>query len=67
MNQIVLQASDLDGYLSEDDKNTIAVMDDKFAEAMELFPKLGPKFIIDAEQKNLLPLLNIGKESGLTK
>ncbi len=32
-----------------------------------LFPKLGPKYIIDGEQNNLLPLLNIGKESGLPK
>lgn len=30
----------------------------------DLFPKLGDKYIIDAEQKNLLPLLNLGKESG---
>lgn len=28
----------------------------------ELLPKLGPKYIVDADQKNLLPLLNIGKE-----
>ncbi len=27
----------------------------------ELFPKLGPKYIIDADQKNLLPLLNLTK------
>ncbi len=27
----------------------------------QTFPKLGQKLIIDAEQKNLLPLLNIGK------
>jgi membrane protease subunit HflK len=33
----------------------------------KLFPKLGPKFIIDGEQNNLLPLLNLGKESGLPK
>lgn len=33
----------------------------------ELFPKLGPKYIIDGEQNNLLPLLNIGKENGLQK
>ncbi len=26
-----------------------------------LFPKLGHKYIIDSEQKNLLPLLNLGK------
>ncbi|MBW1895757.1 MAG: FtsH protease activity modulator HflK [Deltaproteobacteria bacterium] len=26
-----------------------------------MLPKLGPKYIIDAEQKNLLPLLNLGK------
>jgi len=30
----------------------------------ELFPKLGPKYIIDSDQKNLLPLLNLGKQNG---
>ncbi|MEE8398357.1 MAG: FtsH protease activity modulator HflK [Desulfobacterales bacterium] len=30
----------------------------------ELFPKLGDKYIIDADQKNLLPLLNLGKVNG---
>ncbi|MGD2271451.1 MAG: FtsH protease activity modulator HflK [Desulfobacterales bacterium] len=33
----------------------------------DLFPKLGPKYIIDSEQKNLLPLLNLGKQSGVEK
>ena len=33
----------------------------------ELFPKLGKKYIIDADQKNLLPLLNLGKEGGAQK
>lgn len=33
----------------------------------ELFPKLGPKYIIDSNQKNLLPLLNIGKQDGVLK
>jgi membrane protease subunit HflK len=32
----------------------------------ELFPRLGNKYVIDADQKNLLPLLNLGKE-GVTK
>eukprot|EP00362_Geleiidae_sp_MMETSP1317_P001880 CAMPEP_0201286094 /NCGR_PEP_ID=MMETSP1317-20130820/114251_1 /ASSEMBLY_ACC=CAM_ASM_000770 /TAXON_ID=187299 /ORGANISM="Undescribed Undescribed, Strain Undescribed" /LENGTH=182 /DNA_ID=CAMNT_0047612595 /DNA_START=556 /DNA_END=1104 /DNA_ORIENTATION=- len=27
---------------------------------LEIFPKLGKKYIIDSEQKNLLPFLNIG-------
>ncbi len=27
----------------------------------QTFPKLGQKFIVDADQKNLLPLLNLGK------
>jgi len=27
----------------------------------ELFPKLGSKYIVDSDQKNLLPLLNLGK------
>jgi membrane protease subunit HflK len=30
----------------------------------EIFPKLGEKFIVDADQKNLLPLLNLGKSKG---
>ena len=33
----------------------------------DLFPKLGQKYIIDADQKNLLPLLNLGKEGGEQK
>jgi membrane protease subunit HflK len=28
----------------------------------DLFPKLGPKYIVDAQQKNLLPLLNLGEK-----
>jgi len=30
----------------------------------DLFPKLGAKYIIDADQNNLLPLLNLGKQLG---
>jgi membrane protease subunit HflK len=30
----------------------------------EVFPKLGPKYIVDAEQKNLLPFLNLGQSAG---
>lgn len=33
----------------------------------DIFPKLGPKYVIDADQKNLLPLLNLGKEGGIQK
>lgn len=33
----------------------------------ELFPKLGKKFIIDADQQNVLPLLNLGKQEGVIK
>jgi membrane protease subunit HflK len=33
----------------------------------ELFPKLGKKYIIDAEQKNLLPLLNLGPQGIVDK
>ncbi len=33
-----------------------------YLEAMlEIFPKMGTKYIIDSEQKNLLPFLNMGK------
>lgn len=31
----------------------------------EVFPKLGQKYIVDSEQNNLLPLLNLGNESGV--
>ena len=30
----------------------------------DVFPKMGDKFIVDADQKNLLPLLNLGKSEG---
>jgi membrane protease subunit HflK len=30
---------------------------------LEIFPKLGPKYIIDSDQKNILPFLNMGKEN----
>lgn len=33
----------------------------------DIIPKLGPKYIIDADQKNFLPLLNIGKQIGIEK
>ncbi len=32
-----------------------------------LLPKLGPKYIVDADQKNLLPFLNLGKQQGIDK
>ncbi len=31
---------------------------------MDIFPKLGDKYIVDADQKNLLPLLNLGRTEG---
>jgi membrane protease subunit HflK len=33
----------------------------------DLFPRLGNKYIIDEEQKNVLPLLNLGREKGAEK
>lgn len=33
----------------------------------DLIPKMGPKFIVDSDQKNLLPLLNLGKQMGVEK
>jgi membrane protease subunit HflK len=33
----------------------------------EIYPKLGNKYIVDAEQKNLLPLLNLGQPQGGAK
>jgi len=33
----------------------------------DLLPKLGNKYIIDADQKNFLPLLNLGRQEGVKK
>ncbi len=33
----------------------------------DLFPKLGQKYIIDSDQKNVLPLLNLGKQDRIGK
>jgi len=33
----------------------------------DVFPKLGQKYIIDADQKNILPLLNLGIQEGAKK
>jgi len=33
----------------------------------DLFPKLGSKYIIDSDQKNILPLLNLGEQKGIIK
>ncbi len=33
----------------------------------ELFPKLGDKYIIDSDQKSVLPLLNLGNQDGVKK
>jgi membrane protease subunit HflK len=30
----------------------------------EVFPKLGDKYIVDADQRNILPLLNLGRPKG---
>ncbi len=39
-----------------------------YLEAMaELLPKLGQKYIVDSDMNNLLPMLNLGKEFGVTK
>ena len=33
----------------------------------DVFPKMGSKYIMDADQKNFLPLLNLGRERGAEK
>jgi membrane protease subunit HflK len=39
-----------------------------YLEAMlEVYPRLGDKYIVDADQENLLPLLNLGKTKGDSK
>ena len=34
-----------------------------FDTMLEIFPNLGAKYIIDSDQKNLLPFLNMGEGS----
>ncbi len=41
MESFVLQAADLDGYLTEKDRGTLAAVDAKYAQAMKIFPVLG--------------------------
>jgi uracil phosphoribosyltransferase len=64
MKKIILQASDLDGYLTEEDKKTIATMDAKFAEAMELFPHLDAAAEPEAKQKARTKLIALYNEMG---
>lgn len=33
----------------------------------KMLPKLGPKYIVDSDQRNLLPLLNLGNTQGVAK
>ncbi len=40
MQKVVLQAEDLDGYLTHSDHRLIARMDAKYSEAMALYPQL---------------------------
>jgi uracil phosphoribosyltransferase len=40
MKRVILEASDLDGYLTEKDHRTIASVDAKYSEALRLFPQL---------------------------
>ena len=64
MKKIVLQASDLDGYLTQEDKKTIAVMDALFAEAMELFPHLEAASDPEDKQKARSKLITLYNEMG---
>jgi len=65
MNQIVLQASDLDGYLTEDDKKTLTQMDRKYAEAMKLFPRLGKEVDLRDQQEARQRLITVYNEMGV--
>jgi uracil phosphoribosyltransferase len=64
MKKIVLQASDLDGYLTQEDKKTIATMDDMFAKAMDLFPHLEAASEPEAKQKARSKLISLYNEMG---
>ncbi len=40
MKRVILEAADLDGYLSDTDKQIIAEMDEKYAEAMKVYTEI---------------------------
>jgi uracil phosphoribosyltransferase len=64
MKRIVLEASDLDGYLADRDKQTIALMDGKYAEAMEAFPSLSQEGGAAAKRKGKRRLIELYNEMG---
>ncbi|MBA7647029.1 Uracil phosphoribosyltransferase [subsurface metagenome] len=43
MNEVILEAADLDGYLTTADKKIIAEMDNKYAEALSVYRRLSEK------------------------
>lgn len=61
MNEIVLKAADLDGYLSDSDKSVISRMDEKYNQALEEFEKLaeeGDAKAREAAKERLIFLYN---------
>jgi uracil phosphoribosyltransferase len=64
MNKVVLEASDLDGFLSAKDRRTIATVDEKYAQAMELFPSLEREGTNSDKLEAREKLINISNELG---
>lgn len=61
MNKVVLKAQDLDGYLNDEDRVTIAKMDGLYSKAMVSFGKLSAarsKIEKNKEEANLISLYN---------
>ena len=61
MNNIVLTATDLDGFLTDKDKENLAEMDGYYREAMEIFKVLDSSTITDKQdfyKKELIRLYN---------
>ncbi len=64
MKKIVLQASDLDGYLTDDDKKIIVAMDEKYSDAMGIFPLLSEEADRAEREKSKKKLINAYNEMG---
>jgi uracil phosphoribosyltransferase len=64
MDKIILQAADLDGFLSPGDRKSIAAVSDKYGEAVKEFPALAGGNDIEAKKRAEEKLIQIFNDLG---
>ena len=64
MDKIILQAADLDGFLSPGDRKSIAAVSDKYGEAVKEFPALASGHDIEAKKRAEEKLIQIFNDLG---